>query len=200
MKFVQFADDTTIYTSGLNIDNLVSSLNIELNCVGQWLIANKLSLNILKSKYMLIYNRQNTGNLNILIRNNNLIRANEINFVLVIIDHKLISKRRIQNLSKRRSQSIGDIYPISNFIPYRIQIHTHFIFCFDPIKTVLWHHSLGRITSQRGDVIRSHHREGLHHSLGSSVLSAYQTELWQNRINSGKYFVHITRSGFCKCF
>lgn len=119
LKFVQFADDTTIYISGSNIDNLVSSLNIELNCVDQWLIANKLSLNILKSKYMLISNRQPAHDLNISIRNNNLLRVNEINFLGVIIDHKLIFKSHIENLSKKISQSIGAIYRISNFIPYR---------------------------------------------------------------------------------
>ena len=61
LKFVQFADDTTIYISGSNIDNLVSSLSIELNCVDLWLVANKLSLNILKSYYMVISNRQPRG-------------------------------------------------------------------------------------------------------------------------------------------
>ena len=76
LKFVQFADDNKIYVSGPNIDNLVSSLNIELNCVDQWLIANKLSLNILKSKYTLISNRQPTHDLNISIRNNSFLRVN----------------------------------------------------------------------------------------------------------------------------
>ena len=48
LSFYLFADDTTILCSDKNIDTLEKTLNEELVHVSNWLIANKLSLNVKK--------------------------------------------------------------------------------------------------------------------------------------------------------
>ena len=51
---MMYADDTTIYC---NIDQNVSDevINMELSKVSQWLAANKLSLNVAKTKFMVFH-------------------------------------------------------------------------------------------------------------------------------------------------
>ena len=44
--FIMFADDTNIFISGHDLDNLISTLNSELEVVNDWFSANLLSLNI----------------------------------------------------------------------------------------------------------------------------------------------------------
>ena len=52
-KFIHFADDSTVYASGDNLEELAALSNRELENVDHWLRANKLSLNISKSKFMI---------------------------------------------------------------------------------------------------------------------------------------------------
>jgi hypothetical protein len=48
-----FADDTTISFSSSHIDTLYNTMNIELDLLNNWFMANKLSLNVNKTKYIL---------------------------------------------------------------------------------------------------------------------------------------------------
>ena len=45
-KVLLYADDITVYTSGGNINSLIQSLNKELYNINNWIITNRLSLNI----------------------------------------------------------------------------------------------------------------------------------------------------------
>ena len=49
-----FADDTNITITQACFGDLENTVNNELESVGQWLIANKLSLNIVKTEYLLV--------------------------------------------------------------------------------------------------------------------------------------------------
>ena len=47
-----FADDTNLFLSGINVDDLFSDMNCELNKISLWFKANKLSLKLTKTKYL----------------------------------------------------------------------------------------------------------------------------------------------------
>ena len=49
---IMYADDSSFYLSGPSPETLINIANTELTKVFQWLIQNKLSLNVKKSKYM----------------------------------------------------------------------------------------------------------------------------------------------------
>ncbi|CAL4123105.1 unnamed protein product [Meganyctiphanes norvegica] len=53
LKFIQFADDTTILFSHSNIAQLKLILESEVNKVITWLLANKLILNLIKTHYVI---------------------------------------------------------------------------------------------------------------------------------------------------
>ena len=48
-----YADDSNLFISGDNSTELIEIANSDLNKICQWLNANKLSLNLNKTKYML---------------------------------------------------------------------------------------------------------------------------------------------------
>ena len=52
MSFVHFADDTTVFTSDSDINNVHETVNRELVCVDNWLKANRLSLKVSKTSYI----------------------------------------------------------------------------------------------------------------------------------------------------
>ena len=47
-----FADDTNLFLSGINVDDLFSDMNCELNKISLWFKANKLSLNLTKTNIL----------------------------------------------------------------------------------------------------------------------------------------------------
>ena len=59
MSFVHFADDTTVFSSDSDINNVHASVNRELVRVDNWLKTNRLSLNVSKTSYMIISNQKN---------------------------------------------------------------------------------------------------------------------------------------------
>ena len=53
-----FADDTSIFLQNKDVKELFDSGNKELQLVNQWLIANRLSVNVSKTKYVLFKTAQ----------------------------------------------------------------------------------------------------------------------------------------------
>ena len=58
-----FADDTTLTTSGKYFNEDEAALISDFDNVKEWLFANKLSLNLVKTEYILIRSRPNIKNL-----------------------------------------------------------------------------------------------------------------------------------------
>ena len=53
-----FADDSNIFISGHEINEIIDIMNFELNKIVTWLNINKLSLNIEKTQYMLFSSKK----------------------------------------------------------------------------------------------------------------------------------------------
>ena len=60
LSFYLFADDTNIYFESDNLDDLRKVVNKELKQVKKWLDANKLALNIEKTKFVIFHSVQNS--------------------------------------------------------------------------------------------------------------------------------------------
>ena len=73
LNILCFADDTTAYKSGPNIEDLITNVNIQLELLYTWLFCNKLSLNINKTSYT-IFKPQSNAHHNL---NNNLLINHE---------------------------------------------------------------------------------------------------------------------------
>ena len=78
MRFVHFADDTTVFASDRDINNVHATVNRELVCVDNWLKANILSLNVSKTSYMIISNQKYA--IDIRIRDSILTKVSTVKF------------------------------------------------------------------------------------------------------------------------
>jgi hypothetical protein len=58
-----YADDTNLAYSGSDINTIQFHLNEDLENINEWLISNKLTLNMTKTEYMLIGSRQRLSTL-----------------------------------------------------------------------------------------------------------------------------------------
>ena len=85
-----YADDTTLYC---NIDQNVDedTINNELAKIWEWLIANKLSLNTKKTKYMVFHtNQRNVTYPNLVINNIIIERVSHFNFLGIMLSYNIL--------------------------------------------------------------------------------------------------------------
>lgn len=114
LNFLLFADDTTIYVQGHSINEITEILNKELINVSHWIKANKLTLNVTKTFYMVSsFIKSVQDNIDIKLNNKSLNRVNT-KFLGVAIDGNLTKKAHLQQLCIKISQINGVIYRIRN--------------------------------------------------------------------------------------
>ena len=53
LHLILFADDTNIFLRNENIENLIDIVNTELKKITDWFIANRLSLNVAKTNFII---------------------------------------------------------------------------------------------------------------------------------------------------
>ena len=87
IRFVHFADDTTVFASDSDINNTHATVNRELVGVDNWLKANRLSLNVSKTLYKLISNQKNA--IDIRIWDLVLSKVSTVKFLGVTFDENL---------------------------------------------------------------------------------------------------------------
>jgi hypothetical protein len=120
LQFVHFADDTTVFVRGDDLELLYDDMNRELACVDVWLRANKLSLNLGKTSYMVFSNRQKNINRQIAIRNVSVHLVTSARFLGVIVDDRLSFEEHTKYVMGKVSRSIGIMYKLSAFLPRHI--------------------------------------------------------------------------------
>ena len=81
---VLFAEDKNLYCSKDKIRTLFKTASQELNQINDWFLANKLSLNVEKTKYMLFHKVTDQNNIPL-----KLPRENSLKFPGVILDEHL---------------------------------------------------------------------------------------------------------------
>ena len=116
-----FADDTHLTCAGVNMNAIQDCLNIDLENIRKWLIANKLTLNMAKTKFMLIGLRQRLGTFTsspALAINETLINQVSTSKSLgVIIDVNLTWNNHIDKLAKKIASSIAALKWVRQFVP-----------------------------------------------------------------------------------
>ena len=117
LSFRLFADDTNIFMDGKNSTDIEQIINPELDKLANWLNANKLSLNLTKSKYMIISSsRKEKLECNLLLNNNPLDETNCIKYLGVYIDQNLTWSNQISIVSKKIAKNIGMISKLRHYV------------------------------------------------------------------------------------
>ena len=87
---ILFADETTVLIEGMSINTIITTLNCELAKLTEWLNANKLSINVSKSHYMVVHrSRRKLNKEDILLDTTILSQVTFTKFLGVILDDKL---------------------------------------------------------------------------------------------------------------
>ena len=63
-EFSVFTDDINVSTATESVEKLETLLNFKLDNIYRWLVANRLTLNVSKTEYMIIGSRHNLDNIN----------------------------------------------------------------------------------------------------------------------------------------
>ena len=126
VKVLCFADDTTCSYSSANISHLYNTMNTELEKLNQWFRANKLCLNITKTKYIIFRptaTKQIGKNEKMYIDNQEIERISDqlntksFKFLGLEIDEKLSWKKHINNVCTKISRANYIINKVKNTIP-----------------------------------------------------------------------------------
>ena len=133
LKFYLFADDTHMLYADRNLKSLETMVNHELSNVYDWLIANKLSLNIKKSNFVIFRPRQKKLNYEVNLKvfdyqTNTYIsleRKNYVKYLGVLIDETLSWKYHIVHLASKISKTIGIIARLRHFVPLATLHHIY---------------------------------------------------------------------------
>ena len=110
---IMFADNKNLFSSHSNIKDIFNNVNLELNKIGVWFKANKLSLNEGKTKYTFFCKfRQKKGKiplkLPMLAINGKVIeRTTSIKFHGILFDEHLSWKNHISIVENKVSKNIG---------------------------------------------------------------------------------------------
>ena len=119
-NMLMYADDTTLYC---NINQNISEIEInhELWKVSQWLAANKLSLNVGKTKFMVFRMRSKVVSYPDLQINGNAIeRVTQFNFLGLILHESLSWDKHINHISLKVSKAIGILYRLKSIYSHRV--------------------------------------------------------------------------------
>jgi Reverse transcriptase (RNA-dependent DNA polymerase) len=129
LHFVLFADDSNVFLSDLSYEYIVKTLNAELLSVSDWFKANKLSLNISKSNYILFSSsRKPPPNLieTIRIDDVDIPQVFSTKFLGIYIDQHINWSMHVGQISIKIARSIGIISRISPLVPNNILLTLYY--------------------------------------------------------------------------
>ena len=112
LQFIMFADDTNVFMSSKSLVELVSKLNTELEKVNNWFKANKLSLNLDKTSYILFSSKgikalKNNYKFSINIDKQSITRVASSIFLGIHIDEFLTWKVHKTEISKKMANTLA---------------------------------------------------------------------------------------------
>ena len=114
---ILYADDACVLINGNHLNDLIDRLNTELISLNNRFKANKLSLNINKSFFMIFHRSRMKPNVinRVVIDNHQLTQVNSTKYLGVIIDHKLNWIEHISYVKSKMSKGIGIMYKARQF-------------------------------------------------------------------------------------
>lgn len=118
LQFHLFADDTSIFFPHSDILTLELTVNRELCHVWDWLGANKLTLNVSKSNFILFHPPQRRArNITLKINNQEIVQQKSCKYLGVYLDENLSWKEQISNVKLKLSRGLGIIAKLRHYLP-----------------------------------------------------------------------------------
>ena len=119
-KMTMFADDMAFYCHESSPTNLQSKLNADLATITSWLHDNKLTLNVTKSKLLVIGGRNKLSQFNdiaLVANNHQLENVTKFKYLGVIINQHLTWHDHIEQLQSKIAKRLGVLKQIKHYLP-----------------------------------------------------------------------------------
>ena len=109
-----FADDTNLLFTSKNSKYLAREINGELKSLFDWLCANRLSLNVLKTEFIIFRPPRTNLEQRVVLKLNGtkLFESSKIKYLGIILDNRLSWKYHIHELSKKLNRAVGMVFKI----------------------------------------------------------------------------------------
>ena len=150
-----FADDTNISFSSNTLSDLEHLINFELQSLNRWLIANKLSLNIAKTEFMVVGSRQRLATFDdpelcVTVNNASVKQFKSAETLGMTLDENLTWRDYVEVISKKISSGIGALKRIRGLIDQEtaIKVYQGFIEPYFSYCAPVWD-ELGHTLSDR---------------------------------------------------
>ena len=122
-----FADDTNLLFTNSDPRNLQRIVNKALKKLVEWLRANRLSLNVDKTEFIIFRPPKRSCERIILnLDGKKIFESSYIKYLGLLLDSRLSWKFHINELAKKLSRAIGILYKIRAYTPKSIMISLYF--------------------------------------------------------------------------
>ena len=140
-----FADDTNLLFSNKSPDVIRKTMNNELELLFDWLCANRLSLNVAKTEFIIF--RPPKMNLDkrvvLTLNHKKIFESRKIKYLGLLMDDRLTWKFHINELSKKLNRSVDMLFKIRHYVLAQFSD----LFILAPL-TLIW-----RMDSQYGGTL-----------------------------------------------
>ena len=157
-NYISYADDTTLFFS-LNpfMARDPSRINSELSKISDWLCANKLVLNVKKSKFMVFHTpKRKVVPPKLIINDENLECVEEFDLLGIVIDKHLTWKSHLNKISNKVSKVIGIMSKLRISVPQNILriVYTSLVLPHLTYGLLIWgfeHHRLFKLQKKQSE-------------------------------------------------
>ena len=146
LNFKIFADDTNVFASSSNLNSLEKTMNTELEKVKTWCDANKLSINLTKTNFMIVKSaRKRDATINIKLRSidgtsYSLERKHHIKYLGVTIDDSMSWKYHISYICTQISRNTGIISRLRHYVSLKQlkELYYNLIYPYISYAIIAW--------------------------------------------------------------
>ena len=156
---IMYADDTTLCASlccNFNTPD-IAKLNDELNSVSKWLKANKLSLNVSKTKAMIFHSPQRqVSTPELYINNAKIDFVDNFNFLGITINKHLKWNAHLDIISRKISKTLGIMNKLKHFLPIHAlkNIYNALILPYLNYGLIIWGKECGKLLKLQKKAVR----------------------------------------------
>ena len=139
-KSIIFADDTTVYASSSSLQKLHADVNSDLVSLADWFCANKLSLNVGKTNYVLFSRTSTNTAMGLKIGNKQIERKRIVKFLGIIVDEKLEWIDHIKSCKSKLSSSFYAINTCKNILDQQnlVMLYNAIVYPHITYGVLLW--------------------------------------------------------------
>ena len=137
---ILFADDSNLFLSGKDPDELIRTMNTELLHIVKWLQVNKLSINLKKTHFMLFRKRKTAISLKekLIINGKKISQVQKTKFLGVMIDHNLTFIQHMKFMKGKIARAHGLLNRGKKFFNkntmktlYNVFMLPYFMYCIE---------------------------------------------------------------------